>query len=421
MSSFADLGVSPHLLAALADQEITDPAPVQAQAIPILVEGKDLVIEAPTGSGKTLAFLLPMLQRLGKHAPGPRGLVVAPTRELALQIAEVFKALNQPLSLAVLYGGVGYGAQIQALKGGADLVIGTPGRILDMVERKLLALSRVELLILDEADEMLDVGFARDIEKILGQLYEPQIGLASATMSGPVQRMIERHLRQPARVRVERTEDESALEHGLAQVGSREAKLSTLVRLLRCFEGSAIVFGRTRHGISKLHRDLGRLGVSAAQLRGDLGQTVRDRTMRAFREKKVDVLLATNVAARGLDIGHVGLVVNYELPDSPQWLTHRIGRTARMGAEGWALTFMTPDDDTAWLKLRRQGAPDLAEVDLDHLLAEGSWRYREVATVPLAQSSSRGAPNSGRPGGNPRRRRPQRRPTGAPRPATTSV
>jgi ATP-dependent RNA helicase DeaD len=415
LNSFTEMGLSPQVLERLTAQDITDPSPVQAGTIPALLAGRDVVIAAPTGSGKTLAFLLPLLERMDEPGPGPRALIVTPTRELALQIADVFNGLERRLRMALLYGGVGYASQTQALKGGVDVLIGTPGRILDMVGRKLVSLARVEYVVLDEADEMLDVGFAPDVERILGHMWEPQSVLASATMSGPVQRMIERHLREPERVTVEMTEDESGLEHGLARVDSRDAKLSTLVRLLRGFEGTAIVFGRTRHGVGKLHRDLRRMGVDAAQLRGDLGQTVRDRTMQAFRDRRVDVLLATNVAARGLDIGHVGLVVNYELPESPDWLTHRIGRTARMGARGWALTFVSPEDRTAWTRLRRQGAPELAEVDLDHLLSVGDWRYHEA--VPVADHGSAVADHgSSRPAGSGSRSRGRRRRGGRGRP-----
>lgn len=405
MESFADAGLNARLLSALAEQDIDAPVPVQSGAIPPLLEGRDVVMEAPTGSGKTLAFLLPMLERLAGTAPGPRGLIVTPTRELAMQVEKVFRSLHTDLRCALLYGGVGYATQTQALKAGVDVVIGTPGRILDMVERKLVSLTRVEYLVLDEADEMFDVGFAPDVERILALTWQPQTALASATMPDWVTRMIDRHLREPAWVRVAASEDNLQLEHGLARV-DRSSKLPTLVRLLRQFEGSVIVFSRTKHGVGKLHSELRRHGLVTVQLRGDLGQTARDRTMAAFRDRRVDVLVATNVAARGLDVSHVGLVINYELPDTPQWLTHRVGRTARMGGRGWALTFVTPEDRYAWNRLRRQGAPALSDVDLTHLLDAGEWRYSDGGPAEPAVAHQRPPrPHGGRPSGGRRRRR----------------
>jgi len=378
LQSFVDAGLSARSLAALERQSIDTPVPVQAMAIPALLNGRDVVIQAPTGSGKTLAFLLPLIERTGHPGPGPRALVVTPTRELAVQVERVFKSLDHGFRSALLYGGVGYATQAQALKAGADVVIGTPGRILDMVGRKLVSLSRVEYVVLDEADEMLDFGFAPDVERILGLTYHPQSVLASATMPAWVTRMIDRHMKEPLRVTVERDDDEDLLEHGLLRL-ERDAKLNTLAALLRRLDGSALVFGRTKSGVRALNRDLRRMGIVSLELQGDLEQSARDRTMDAFRHRRVDVLVATNVAARGLDISHIDLVVNYELPDSPDWLTHRIGRTARMGRRGWALTMLSPDDHLRWRRLRRQGAPELPEVDLTHLLDDGGWRYVEAS------------------------------------------
>ena len=374
MESFADAGLGARTLAALERQSIEVPAPVQAMAIPALLDGRDVVIEAPTGSGKTLAFLPPMLERIGTSGPGPRGLVVTPTRELAVQVERVLESLDHRLSVALLYGGIGYASQTLALKAGVDVVIGTPGRILDMVGRKLLSLSRVEYLVLDEADEMLDIGFAPDVERILGLTYQPQTVLASATMPDWVTKMIERHLHDPLRVKVEREEDDDLLEHGLLRV-ERGAKVRTLAALLRQLDGSAIVFGRTKEGVRALNRELRRMGIGSVELQGDLAQVARDRTMASFRERRVNVLVATNVAARGLDISHVDLVVNFELPDSPDWLIHRVGRTARMGRRGWAMTMLSAEDHLRWRRLRRQGAPELPELDVRHLLDEGGWRY----------------------------------------------
>jgi superfamily II DNA/RNA helicase len=375
LQSFADAGVGPHTLAALAALGIDEPVPVQAQAIPLLMQGRDVVIEAPTGSGKTLAFLIPMLERLPRRGAGPRALIVTPTRELALQVEKVLRSLATDLRSAVLYGGVGYATQRLALKSGIDVVVGTPGRILDLVAQGKVSLARIEYLVLDEADEMLDAGFAPAIEKLLGLTYEPQTVLASATMPAWVTRMIEKHTHDHAEVRVE-GEKGADLEHGLLRV-AREHKLQTLSRVLRRHGGTAIVFGRTKHGVKKLNSNLRQLGHNSVELQGNLSQAIRDRTMASFRDGRSQVLVATNVAARGIDVADVGLVVNFELPDSAQWLTHRVGRTARMGVAGRALTFVTPEDELAWIKLSRQGAPDIRELDAKRFIDDGSWQYQE--------------------------------------------
>ncbi|TMD55144.1 MAG: DEAD/DEAH box helicase, partial [Chloroflexi bacterium] len=307
-----------------------------------------------------------------------------------------------------LYGGVGYATQTNDLRKGPDIVIGTPGRILDMIGKKLVTLSRIEYLVLDEADEMLDAGFAPDVEKILGMTYQPQTVLASATMPEWVTRMIDKHLQQPVRIRV-LPEAESLLEHGLLRV-DRGEKLQVLNRLLRRHQGSAIVFGRTKHGVKKLNRDLKALGHDSVELQGNLSQGARDRTMESFRDQKADILVATNVAARGLDISHVGLVINFELPDTPQWLTHRIGRTARMGNEGRALTMVSPEDMPNWSKLRRQGAPELPELDSEHLLSDGGWRYlTHNGHSPAAAAEAVLVTRPGLADASRRRRRPRRR------------
>jgi len=374
LTSFAELGLEPRILDALTRTKIESPVLVQAEAIPPLLDGDDVVIEAPTGSGKTHAFLIPAAQGLlTSTGQGPRVLVVTPTRELAIQIDAVWKGLETGLRSALLYGGVGYATQTNDLKKHPDIIIGTPGRILDMVGKRLVTLSRVEYLVLDEADEMLDAGFAPDVEKIMAMTYQPQTVLASATMPEWVSRMIDKHLQKPVRIKVA-GEAVALLEHGLLRV-DRGDKLQVLNRLLRRHKGSAIVFGRTKHGVKKLNRDLKALGHDSVELQGNLSQGARDKTMESFRDQKADILVATNVAARGLDISHVGLVINFELPDTAQWMTHRIGRTARMGNEGRALTMVTPEDMPNWSKLRRQGAPELPELDSEHLLSEGGWRY----------------------------------------------
>jgi superfamily II DNA/RNA helicase len=387
LTSFAELGLEPRILDALVRTKIETPVPVQAEAIPPLLDGDDVVIEAPTGSGKTHAFLLPAAQGLlTSTGQGPRVLVVTPTRELAIQIDAVWKGLATGLRSALLYGGVGYATQTNDLKKGPDIIIGTPGRILDMVGKRLVTLSRVEYLVLDEADEMLDAGFAPDVEKIMAMTYQPQTVLASATMPSWVTRLVEKHTKDALKVRVVNDSTDN-LEHGMLRTAGAN-KLQLLSNLLHRHKGSAIVFGRTRHGVKKLNRHLRQMGHDSVELQGDLSQPVRDRTMAAFRDGRSRILVATNVAARGIDVDHVGLVVNYELPDSPQWLTHRVGRTARMGEAGRALTLVAPEDEFAWGKLSRQGAVEIREVDAKVLLDEGAWRYVEGRP---AQSALAGA------------------------------
>jgi superfamily II DNA/RNA helicase len=398
LQTFAEAGVSARTLAALDRQHITAPNKVQTETIPALVSGRDVVIQSPTGSGKTLAFLIPLIERLQHRAAGPRAMIVAPTRELAIQVEAVFKSLDTGLHGALLYGGVGYHAQIQALKRGPDVVIGTPGRILDMIEKKQMSLSRIEYLVLDEADNMFDAGFSRDVERIIGLTYSPQTVLASATMPEWVTRMIEKHLRDPLTVALV-TEGPSLLEHGLVRT-DRGLKLRLLSDILYRHRGT-IVFGRTKHGVQKLNKELQRLGHKSVELQGNMAQTARDRVMDSFRAQRADVLVATNVAARGLDLSHVGLVVNYELPDTAESLTHRVGRTARNGVAGRALTFITVEDHENWQKLRRQGAPALRTVDASMLAREGGWAYLEEAahfnTRAASPAASRGRRRPSRP------------------------
>lgn len=384
MATFAELGVRPRTLAALEAQGITEPNEVQAGALPPILQGRDCVISAPTGSGKTLAFLLPLIERLqGRQVGGARAIIVTPTRELATQISAVLQKIDPKLLQALIYGGVGYAKQIASLRS-ADVIIGCPGRIVDLMNQGPLRLNSIEYLVLDEADEMLEVGFAKDIEKIIsatpqrGGAVRRQTVLASATMPAWVQRMIEKHLQDPARVSVA-LDAESSLEHGILRI-PRGEKVAILSKLLKA-HGSAIVFHRTKHGTAKLARDLQRLGHSTAELQGNLSQNARDRAIGLFRKQHADVLIATNVAARGLDISHVSLVVNYELPDTPQWLTHRIGRTARNGAEGRALTFLTDDDTEQWRKLRRLGAPELKLVDSDRLFETGEMHFLDTPVI----------------------------------------
>ena len=394
MTSFAQLGVRARTLETLTRQGITAPNPVQREALPPLLGGADTVVEAPTGSGKTLAFAIPLVELLrGHRSGGPRALIVGPTRELAQQVASVISALDHALRVAVLYGGVGYGAQREALAAGADVVVGCPGRILDLAGQRLVAFDAVRYLVLDEADEMLDAGFAREVERIIGLCRgaERQTVLASATMPDWVQRMVDRHLRAPRRVRVAGV-SEPDLEHGILPV-SGELRLSSLVTLLKLQPpgSGTIVFTRTKHGAKKLCRSLAAQDVRVAELQGNLSQNARERSIGSFRDGTADVLVATNVAARGIDVPHVGLVVNYELPETAGWLTHRIGRTARNGAAGRAVTLLSEADAEQWRKLQRDGAPHLRRLHAEPLLQRGEWVYMADGEIP----EGGGAPPTG--------------------------
>jgi superfamily II DNA/RNA helicase len=334
-----------------------------------------------------------MVERLLTHQHGsPRALIVTPTRELATQIGAVLAQLEPGLRQVLVFGGVGYGKQINSL-GRADVIIGCPGRILDLAGRGAASLGGVEFLVLDEADEMFDAGFAKDVEKIAERTTHRttsltrQTVLASATMPEWVASISRKHLVEPARVAVAPAA-ESQLEHGLFAV-QRSQKVAVLSKLLKR-SSSTIVFHRTKHGAKKLARDLSDMGHSTSELQGNLSQAARDRAIAAFRRRDTAVLVATNVAARGIDVVDVDLVVNYELPDTALWLTHRIGRTARNGASGRALTFMSEDDGEKWRKLRRLGAPQLRFVDQTELLDEGNMVFladgMEGAAPPRGQT-----------------------------------
>ena len=387
METFQSIGVRPRTADVLRKNGLAEPNTVQKAAIPPLLEGRDCTLEAPTGSGKTLAFVIPMIERLAGHrSRGARALIITPTRELATQIVSVIRSTDPGLRVALCIGGVGYGPQTGALRNSPDVIVGCPGRILDLAATGAARLYGIEYLVLDEADEMLDQGFAKDVEKIIALCPDVdtsnrrQTVLASATMPDWVKAMIAKHLRKPAHVRVTH-EQVPAIEHGVLHIvkASKIDALAKLLRRQRAMESNqTIVFHRTKHGTKKLARDLARMGHTASELQGNLSQNARDRALDAFRANKTEVLVATNVAARGIDVVNVGLVINFALPETPQWLTHRLGRTARNGAEGKAITFMTEEDADQWRKLRRLGAPALPEVDGELLLGSGEWRLGPV-------------------------------------------
>jgi ATP-dependent RNA helicase DeaD len=333
---------------ALEALSIETPTAIQAEAIPPLLEGRDVIGQAHTGSGKTLAFGLPLIERCDSTLHETQAIVLTPTRELAQQVGSVLTQLAKRagLSVAIVYGGVGYEPQIQALRSGAQVVVGTPGRVLDHLERGTLRLDAIRYFVLDEADEMLDRGFARDVERILGATPRSrQTALFSATTPDWVHTMASRYLKEPFFIKVDdEREAPPDIDHAVVEVWSGD-KFPVLVGLLaQETEGATLVFGRTRRGVENLARRLQRTGFEVAALQGDLGQNARDRIVSRFRAGHLPILLATNVAARGLDMLNIERVINYDLPETAELFTHRVGRTGRMGRSGQAITLLTVTD-----------------------------------------------------------------------------
>jgi ATP-dependent RNA helicase DeaD len=355
--SFSSLPIRPATTAALAAMEITEPTPIQSAALPHLLAGRDVIGQARTGSGKTLAFLIPAVELADPRRAEVQVLVLTPTRELAVQIEQVLDDLNtnRALRSTVIFGGRAAGPQIAALRRGAQIVIGTPGRILDLINRGDLHLEAVRFLVLDEADEMLDRGFAPDVERILAHTpRERQTALFSATVPEWVAQTANKHLRRPITVEVDHGKENDPATTHVAFDLPDDDKLSALRDLLDLRgDGSIIVFGRTKHGVKKLARKLEQEGYPVGALQGNLSQNARDRVMQQFRDGEIQILVATNVAARGIDITSVDQVINLELPESPELLTHRVGRTGRMGREGRAITLLSPQDSAKWRELDR--------------------------------------------------------------------
>jgi ATP-dependent RNA helicase DeaD len=352
-SPFAALGIDDALVSALTTLGYEEPTPIQREAIPPLLAGRDVLGQAATGTGKTAAFALPMLQRIGATADGARadvrGLVLVPTRELAMQVAEAVHRYGKGLKTCVLpvYGGQSIQQQLRALRRGVDVIVATPGRALDHIRRGSLTLDRVQVVVLDEADEMLDMGFADDLEEILDALPgERQTALFSATMPPRIGEIAERHLRSAVRVRIARetvAPGTTPRVRQLAYVVPRQYKVAALGRVLDMESpASAIIFCRTRTEVDELSETLIGRGYRAEALHGGLSQEQRDRVMQRFREGATELLVATDVAARGLDIEHVSHVFNYDVPSAPDAYVHRIGRTGRAGREGVAITLAEP-------------------------------------------------------------------------------
>lgn len=357
MPSFNDFSLQPATRAVLASMEITEPTPIQAEAIPALLAGNDVVGQSATGSGKTLAYGIPLVERLARDKRIVQALVLVPTRELAVQVNTVLSqfAASRRLSTALLVGGRPYGSQISALRYGAQIVVGTPGRVKDHLDRGTLVLNQLRLCVLDEADQMLDIGFAPVIEEILTTTPDTrQMALFSATMPDWVATLQKKFLKNPVKVAITPTMGaESTIEQIAYQV-PQEQKMAALCTLLHSTGGeSSLIFGKTKFGVEKLGKQLSNLGFTVGTLHGNKSQRAREEVLTAFRRGQVQTLLATNVAARGLDIKGIYQVINYELPESSELFTHRIGRTGRMGKQGKAITLLVPADVPKWRRMAR--------------------------------------------------------------------
>ncbi|KAA8739210.1 DEAD/DEAH box helicase [Corynebacterium tuscaniense] len=358
--SFAALGVAAEIVEALAHNGLTHVFSIQELTLPIALEGRDLIGQARTGMGKTLAFGVPVLDRVFDDAAiaeldgTPRALIIAPTRELAVQVGEdlLLAAKNTPVRLSTIYGGRPYTEQINALKAGVDVVVGTPGRLLDLHQRGDLDLSKVAILVLDEADEMLDLGFLPDIQKIWGALNQPiQTMLFSATMPGPILSLARSMMNKPIHIRAESTES-SQIHDTTKQVvfcSHKMDKPEVTARILQAYgRGKTIIFTRTKRTAADVAEDLAHRGFSVGSVHGDMGQEARERSLDAFRSGEIEILVATDVAARGIDVDDVTHVINYQTPDDPMTYVHRIGRTGRAGRTGTAVTLVGFDETHKW-------------------------------------------------------------------------
>ena len=352
--TFNELNLSAPVLRAVAQAGYESPSPIQAAAIPPVLAGRDLMGCAQTGTGKTAAFALPMLDRLTASAPRKKGairaLILTPTRELALQIGESFEAYGKYLTLrsTVIFGGVGQAPQVAALKKGVDILIACPGRLNDLVGQGLLDLSNIEIFVLDEADRMLDMGFVHDVKKVIAKLPRQRQNLMfSATMPKEIEQLAAGILHDPAFVKVDpvsSTVDRIQQSLYLVEKGNKKFLLPWLIKNLKPEVVNALVFSRTKHGADKIAKDLNKQGIPAAAIHGNKSQTARVTALEDFKAGKTRVLVATDIAARGIDISELSHVFNYDLPEVPETYVHRIGRTARAGADGTAVSFCAPEE-----------------------------------------------------------------------------
>ncbi|WP_244614895.1 DEAD/DEAH box helicase [Pukyongiella litopenaei] len=403
MSDFDMMGLPAALVQRLADMGITQPTPIQKQAIPHALNGRDVMGLAQTGTGKTAAFGLPLVTRMLGYGRKPdrytvRGLVLAPTRELAGQIVQTLRAMAEdtPLKVGMVVGGQSINAQMKRLERGTDLLVATPGRLLDLLDRNALTLESCDFLVLDEADQMLDLGFIHALRKIAGLLPEDrQTMLFSATMSKQMNEIAQSYLNRPVRVEVSPPGKAADKVTQAVHFIAKAEKTNLLIELLDAHRDErALVFGRTKHGSEKLMRVLEKAGFAAGSIHGNKSQGQRDRAIAAFKAGEIKVLVATDVAARGLDIPDVKHVYNYDLPNVPDNYVHRIGRTARAGKDGAAIAFCAPDEMGELKAIQKV-------MGLSIPVASGRpWEPVEDPAAPKRRGGGRRGPG-GKPGGNP--------------------
>lgn len=403
MTTFYDFALRKSSLKALERMDIHTPTPIQEASIPVMLEKRDIIAQAQTGSGKTLAFALPIMEHCDPSRRETQALILTPTRELARQVGSVFHDLSKGTDLRVtlVYGGVGYGPQENALRRGSHVVVGTPGRVLDHLRKGALKLDQLRLFILDEADEMLDRGFAPDVERIISKTPNDRLtAMFSATTPPWVEKVAKKHMYEPEIVASQAEEAEPDIEQVVMDV-FREDKFQVLIRLLKePLEGTTVVFGRTKHGVRGLGKKLNAQGFEVSVLEGNLGQNQRDRALDRFRSGKAKVLVATNVAARGLDVLHIARVINYDVPDTAELLTHRIGRTGRMGRSGQAITLVTATDLAKWHEIERKLGVKLPRIPAPG--ARKQAKHEPLHKQPAAQNGKQNGRTKGF-GGAPKR------------------
>ncbi|MDQ0894670.1 DEAD/DEAH box helicase [Agromyces ramosus] len=394
-TTFADLGLDGPVLKALDDVGYETPSAIQAATIPTLLAGRDVVGLAQTGTGKTAAFALPILARLDLSQKSPQALVLAPTRELALQVCEAFERYAAHLKgvhILPVYGGQGYGVQLSALRRGVHIVVGTPGRIMDHLDKGTLDLSELKYLVLDEADEMLKMGFAEDVETILADTPDDkQVALFSATMPATIRRMSKQYLHDPEEITVKNKTTTSVNTTQRYLVVSYQQKMDALTRILEVenFEGM-IIFVRTKSVTEEIAEKLRARGYSAAAINGDVAQVQRERTVNQLKSGKLDILVATDVAARGLDVERISHVVNFDIPTDTESYVHRIGRTGRAGRSGDAISFVTPRERNLVSSIERATRQPLTQMQLpsvDDVNVTRLARFDDRITAALDQAS----------------------------------